>query len=250
MTRQVPGIKLPRMVRPVLRERRLSSGTPAPTSRLRRVFPSRRRSTVNNITDRAVVEGTITVSQDTDARTKLRVEGECVVKITGLGGKIESIIVENLMRSYRRLPDIVAEWMTVREAMLANPQPRAPPAVHAPTVHAGDDGDDESFSPTESHAGSSSSFLSRVGSGLRLGRVGQRREGRGCAAGDGRGDSSKGDSSRRGTLRRDHRAWTTRGRAAVSHRVDTPPLDKYLDRFRTAAGFESLSGGSGGGRAT
>ena len=50
--------------------------------------------------------------------------------------------------------------MTVREAMLANPQPRAPPAVHAPTVHAGDDGDDESFSPTESDAGSSSSFLS------------------------------------------------------------------------------------------
>jgi hypothetical protein len=90
--------------------------------------------TVNNITDRAVVEGTITVSHAADGQTELHVKGECVVKITGLGGKIESVIVENLKRSYQRLPEIIAEWMTVREAMLANPQPKAPPHVRAPTA--------------------------------------------------------------------------------------------------------------------
>ena len=93
-----------------------------------------------------------------DGQTELHVKGECVVKITGLGGKIESVIVENLKRSYQRLPEIIAEWMTVREAMLANPQPKAPPHVRAPT--AGSEGDDESHSPTESDAGSTSSFAS------------------------------------------------------------------------------------------
>ena len=136
VTRQVPGIKLPRVVRPVLRGKEVEfRDTRTYVEAEKGKFPfTQTFHTVNNITDRAVVEGTITVSQDTDARTKLHVEGECVVKITGLGGKIESIIVENLMRSYRRLPDIVAEWMTMREAMLANPQPRVPPAVHAPTL--------------------------------------------------------------------------------------------------------------------
>ena len=174
VTRQVPGIKLPRVVRPVLRGKEVEfRDTRTYVEAEKGKFPfTQTFHTVNNITDRAVVEGTITVSQDTDARTKLHVEGECVVKITGLGGKIESIIAENLMRSYRRLPDIVAEWMIMREAMLANPQPRAPPAVRAPTA-AGDDGDDESFSPTESDAGSTSSFLSAESDpGLRLGRVG------------------------------------------------------------------------------
>ena len=101
VTRQVPGIKLPRVVRPVLRGKEVEfrdTRTYVEAEKGKIPF-TQTFHTVNNITDRAVVEGTITVSQDTDARTKLHVEGECVVKITGLGGKIESIIVENLMRS-------------------------------------------------------------------------------------------------------------------------------------------------------
>lgn len=252
VTRQVPGIKLPRVVRPVLRGKEVEfrdTRTYVEAEKGKIPF-TQTFHTVNNITDRAVVEGTITVSQDTDARTKLRVEGECVVKITGLGGKIESIIVENLTRSYRRLPDIVAEWMTVREAMLANPQPRAPPAVHAPTVHAGDEGDDESFSPTESDAGSSSSFLSAESD---LGSVSDasgngERDGN-ARRGTGGGTLRRGDSSRRGeSSKRPPSLDDARSPQPFPIAPDTPPLDKYLDRFRTAAGFESLSGGSGGGR--
>ena len=240
VTRQVPGIKLPRVVRPVLRGKEVEfRDTRTYVEAEKGKFPfTQTFHTVNNITDRAVVEGTITVSQDTDARTKLHVEGECVVKITGLGGKIESIIVENLMRSYRRLPDIVAEWMIMREAMLANPQPRAPPAVRAPTA-AGDDGDDESFSPTESDAGSTSSFLSAESdlgsaSGASVASLSER-----GISGRGRGDAKTLPS-----------LDDARSPQPFPIAPDTPPLDKYLDRFRTAAaaGFESLSGGSGGGR--
>ena len=245
VTRQVPGIKLPRVVRPVLRGKEVEfrdTRTYVEAEKGKIPF-TQTFHTVNNITDRAVVEGTITVSQDTDARTKLHVEGECVVKITGLGGKIESIIVENLMRSYRRLPDIVAEWMTMREAMLANPQPRVPPAVHAPTRTPGDDGDDESFSPTESDAGSTSSFLSAASD---LGSV---------SGASSNGESDR-DINRRGTGSRRGRGDAKRLPSLDDARSpqpfpiapDTPPLDKYLNRFRTAAGFESLSGGSGGGR--
>ena len=245
VTRQVPGIKLPRVVRPVLRGKEVEfRDTRTYVEAEKGKFPfTQTFHTVNNITDRAVVEGTITVSQDTDARTKLHVEGECVVKITGLGGKIESIIVENLMRSYRRLPDIVAEWMTMREAMLANPQPRVPPAVHAPTRAPGDDGDDESFSSTESDAGSTSSFLSAasdLGSVSGASSNGERDRDmnrRGTGSGRGRGDAKRLPS-----------LDDARSPQPFPIAPDTPPLDKYLNRFRTAAGFESLSGGSGGGR--
>ena len=53
----------------------------------------------------------------------LRVEGECVVKIAGLGSKVESIIVENLKNAYRRLPLIIDEWMSVRHLHIADMSP-------------------------------------------------------------------------------------------------------------------------------
>jgi hypothetical protein len=89
--------------------------------------------TVNNITDRAVVEGRITIdSVEEGSACTLHVEGECVVKISGLGGKVESIIVENLKNAYRKLPDIVAEWMAVRHVLMAQAEGRTP--VPAPPV--------------------------------------------------------------------------------------------------------------------
>ncbi len=248
VTRQVPGIKLPRVVRPVLRGKEVEfRDTRTYVEAEKGKFPfTQTFHTVNNITDRAVVEGTITVSHAADGQTELHVKGECVVKITGLGGKIESVIVENLKRSYQRLPEIIAEWMTVREAMLANPQPKAPPHVRAPT--AGSEGDDESHSPTESDAGSTSSFAS---ANSEIGSLS------GTSA-DGSVDGSHSnpfEATRDNTRRdsRDRSKWLPSLEDARSPQPfpiapDTPPLDKFLDRFRTAAGFETLSGGSGGGR--
>lgn len=248
VTRQVPGIKLPRVVRPVLRGKEVEfRDTRTYVEAEKGKFPfTQTFHTVNNITDRAVVEGTITVSHAADGQTELHVKGECVVKITGLGGKIESVIVENLKRSYQRLPEIIAEWMTVREAMLANPQPKAPPHVRAPT--AGSEGDDESHSPTESDAGSTSSFAS---ANSEIGSVS------GTSA-DGSVDGSHSNpfEATRDNTRRDSRDRSKRLPSLEDARSpqpfpiapDTPPLDKFLDRFRTAAGFETLSGGSGGGR--
>ena len=248
VTRQVPGIKLPRVVRPVLRGKEVEfRDTRTYVEAEKGKFPfTQTFHTVNNITDRAVVEGTITVSHAADGQTELHVKGECVVKITGLGGKIESVIVENLKRSYQRLPEIIAEWMTVREAMLATPQPKAPPHVRAPT--AGSEGDDESHSPTESDAGSTSSFAS---ANSEIGSLS------GTSA-DGSVDGSHSNpfEATRDNTRRDSRDRSKRLPSLEDARSpqpfpiapDTPPLDKFLDRFRTAAGFETLSGGSGGGR--
>ena len=248
VTRQVPGIKLPRVVRPVLRGKEVEfRDTRTYVEAEKGKFPfTQTFHTVNNITDRAVVEGTITVRHAVDGQTELHVKGECVVKITGLGGKIESVIVENLKRSYQRLPEIIAEWMTVREAMLANPQPKAPPHVRAPT--AGSEGDDESHSPTESDAGSTSSFAS---ANSEIGSLS------GTSA-DGSVDGSHSNpfETSRDNTRRDSRDRSKRLPSLEDARSpqpfpiapDTPPLDKFLDRFRTAAGFETLSGGSGGGR--
>ena len=39
------------------------------------------------------------------------VEGECTVKISGLGTKIEGIIVDSLVNAYKKLPEIVDEWL-------------------------------------------------------------------------------------------------------------------------------------------
>jgi hypothetical protein len=240
VTRQVPGIKLPRVVRPVLRGKEVEfRDTRTYVEAERGKFPfTQTFHTVNNITDRAVVEGTITVSHAADGQTELHVKGECVVKITGLGGKIESVIVENLKRSYQRLPEIIAEWMTVREAMLANPQPKAPPHVRAPT--AGSEGDDESHSPTESDAGSTSSFAS---ANSEIGSVS------GTSA-DGSVDGSHSNpfEATRDNTRRDSRDRSKRLPSLEDARSpqpfpiapDTPPLDKFLDRFRTAGGVRDF----------
>ena len=93
--------------------------------------------TVNNITERASVAGTIVIDRapvpirgpdpsmvmGTMMGTSIRVQGECVVRIAGLGGKVEAIIVQNLKNAYGKLPDIVGEWVATREARVAATRP-------------------------------------------------------------------------------------------------------------------------------
>ena len=127
--RTVPGMKLPRIVRPILRGKEVEFvDTRTFAEGSKHVLPfTQTFQTVNNITDRAVVTGTITIDEVRDGgaapRCALYVEGECVVKIAGLGSKVESIIVENLKNAYRRLPLIIDEWMSVRHLHVANMSP-------------------------------------------------------------------------------------------------------------------------------
>lgn len=48
--------------------------------------------TTNNISDRCVVQGTVTVEPHGPGRCVITVRGECVVEVKGLGGKIEQLI--------------------------------------------------------------------------------------------------------------------------------------------------------------
>jgi hypothetical protein len=71
--------------------------------------------TTNNITDRCVVEGTITVEPaGAPGACRVRAQGECVVTLKGLGPKVESLIVANLKGSYDKLPEVMDEWMRVK----------------------------------------------------------------------------------------------------------------------------------------
>ena len=127
--RTVPGMKLPRIVRPILRGKEVEFvDTRTFAEGAKNVLPfTQTFQTVNNITERAVVTGTITIDEVSDGGgapcCALRVEGECVVKIAGLGSKVESIIVENLKNAYRRLPLIIDEWMSVRHLHIADMSP-------------------------------------------------------------------------------------------------------------------------------
>jgi hypothetical protein len=139
VVRTVPGMKLPRVVRPVLRGKEVEFvDTRTFLQRDKGKLPfAQTFRTVNNITERASVAGTIVidrapvpVSQNTsgDGRntssgammmgTVIRVQGECVVRIAGLGGKVESVIVQNLRNAYKKLPEIVHEWVATRETRL------------------------------------------------------------------------------------------------------------------------------------
>jgi hypothetical protein len=137
VVRTVPGVKLPRVVRPWLRGKEVEFvDTRTFLERDRGKIPfAQRFKTVNNITSRASVTGTITIDRVVGARsettgtaqpgTVIRVRGECVVNVPGLGGKIESIIVQNLREAYEKLPDVVDEWIQMRErAMRLGDVPR------------------------------------------------------------------------------------------------------------------------------
>ena len=69
--------------------------------------------TTNNISDRCVVNGTVTVERHGPNRCRIIARGECVVDVKGLGGKIEQLIVNNLRGSYEKVPAVVAEWLAI-----------------------------------------------------------------------------------------------------------------------------------------
>lgn len=136
VVRTVPGMKLPRVVRPVLRGKEVEFvDTRTFLQRDKGKLPfAQTFRTVNNITERASVAGTIVIDRapvpvspdagDSNNRrmmmgTVIRVQGECVVRIAGLGGKVESIIVQNLKNAYKKLPEIVHEWVATRETRFA-----------------------------------------------------------------------------------------------------------------------------------
>ena len=133
VVRTVPGMKLPRVVRPVLRGKEVEFvDTRTFLQRDQGKLPfAQTFRTVNNITERASVAGTIVIdrapvpvgpggsSGRTMMGTVIRVRGECVVRIAGLGGKVEAVIVQNLKNAYGKLPDIVGEWMATRETRIA-----------------------------------------------------------------------------------------------------------------------------------
>ena len=138
VVRTVPGMKLPRVVRPVLRGKEVEFvDTRTFLQRDKGKLPfAQTFRTVNNITERASVAGTIVIDRapvpvlpdadDSNNRrmmmgTVIRVQGECVVRIAGLGGKVESIIVQNLKNAYKKLPEIVHEWVATRETRFATP---------------------------------------------------------------------------------------------------------------------------------
>ena len=116
VVRTVPGMKLPRVVRPVLRGKEVEFvDTRTFLQRDKGKLPfAQTFRTVNNITERASVAGTIVIDRapvpirgpdpsmvmGTMMGTSIRVQGECVVRIAGLGGKVEAIIVQNLKNAY------------------------------------------------------------------------------------------------------------------------------------------------------
>lgn len=118
VVKTLPGMKLPRVVRPVLRgkevefvDTRTFLATDVGSIPFAQTFKSQ-----NNITERAQVTGTIVIDHGEHGDTcVIRVQGECIVRITGLGSKIESIIVTNLKNAYKKLPEIIDEWMSIRE---------------------------------------------------------------------------------------------------------------------------------------
>lgn len=117
-----PGMKLPRVVRPVLGGKEVEFvDTRTFLARDVGALPFQQTfKTLNNITDRAQVTGTIVIDNAPfgGRGCVIKVKGECVVRITGLGSRIESIIVSNLKNAYARLPAIVDEWLAIRSARM------------------------------------------------------------------------------------------------------------------------------------
>ena len=138
---------------------------------------------MNNITERASVAGTIVIDRapvpirgpdpsmvmGTMMGTSIRVQGECVVRIAGLGGKVEAIIVQNLKNAYGKLPDIVGEWVATREARVAATRPEvgfAGRLVPRPSIALGNLGAMDDVSSADVSSQETSPRLIRASSGV------------------------------------------------------------------------------------
>ena len=185
VVRTVPGMKLPRVVRPVLRGKEVEFvDTRTFLQRDKGKLPfAQTFRTVNNITERASVAGTIVIDRapvpirgpdpsmvmGTMMGTSIRVQGECVVRIAGLGGKVEAIIVQNLKNAYGKLPDIVGEWVATREARVAATRPEvgfAGRLVPRPSIALGNLGAMDDVSSADVLSQETSPRLIRASSGV------------------------------------------------------------------------------------
>ena len=185
VVRTVPGMKLPRVVRPVLRGKEVEFvDTRTFLQRDKGKLPfAQTFRTVNNITERASVAGTIVIDRapvpirgpdpsmvmGTMMGTSIRVQGECVVRIAGLGGKVEAIIVQNLKNAYGKLPDIVGEWVATREARVAATRPEvgfAGRLVPRPSIALGNLGAMDDVSSADVSSQETSPRLIRASSGV------------------------------------------------------------------------------------
>ncbi len=184
VVRTVPGMKLPRVVRPVLRGKEVEFvDTRTFLQRDKGKLPfAQTFRTVNNITERASVAGTIVIDRapvpirgpdpsmvmGTMMGTVIRVQGECVVRIAGLGGKVEAIIVQNLKNAYGKLPDIVGEWVATREARVAATRPEGftGRSVPGPSIALGNLGAMDDVSSADVSNQETSPRLIRASSGV------------------------------------------------------------------------------------
>mmetsp|Transcript_51362 Transcript_51362/g.164206 ORF Transcript_51362/g.164206 Transcript_51362/m.164206 type:complete len:423 (-) Transcript_51362:32-1300(-) len=114
--RTIPDLKLPYMVKSYLNGSDVefidTLQFPAQAS-----APYEARfTTVNNITERTEVGGLLRVERIGEGRCRQSLQGDCIVKLAGVGGVIERIIVGELQKTYQQLPALVEQWLIVRES--------------------------------------------------------------------------------------------------------------------------------------
>lgn len=126
VVRTVPGIKLPIVVKPLLKGGHVEFVDTRSTSP--NAFDDFMKGktkthetifrTVNNITKHAVVDGVISIIPVTETTCKVVASGLCHVTLGSLGRLIENIIVNGIGRSYEQLPEICDEWLVHKREIL------------------------------------------------------------------------------------------------------------------------------------
>jgi len=134
VVRTVPGIKLPMVVKPLLKGGHVEfvdtrSTTPTAFEDLMNGRTETHETifrTVNNITKHAVVDGVISIIPMTKTTCKVVVHGLCHVTLGSLGRLIENIIVNGIGKSYEQLPEIYDGWIAYKRVkVLSEKQPVA-----------------------------------------------------------------------------------------------------------------------------
>jgi len=76
-------------------------------------------SSICTVSDRVRVEGTVRIEAAGPGRTRQRFRGTACVSLPTVGPLVERLIVKHIARSYADMPPVVADWMRVRGAALA-----------------------------------------------------------------------------------------------------------------------------------
>ena len=126
VVRTVPGIKLPMVVKPLLKGGHVEFVDTRSTSpnALDDFMKGKTKThetmfrTKNNITKHAVVDGVISIIPITATTCKVVASGLCHVTLGSLGRLIENIIVNGIGKSYEQLPEICDEWLKHKRDVL------------------------------------------------------------------------------------------------------------------------------------